>query len=833
MIYPESFEHKTGFSEVRSLLSERCMSSLGRERVDAMTFLTDAAQVNELLTQVREYRRLAQTDEDIPLQFFIDMRPALARLRLEGTYMETEELFDLRRSLDTTDKLKTFIVSRREGDGDAHPYPALLRLTDGIATFGGAVRHIDGIIDKSGTLRDDASPELMTIRSDIARTEGSLARTLYNILRSAQSEGVVDRDTAPAMRDGRLVIPVAPAMKRKIRGIVHDESASGKTVYIEPAEVVEANNRIRELRNDERREVIRILKATAAFLRPSAEAMAASYRLQADIDFVRCKALLADDLGCTEPVTDSSPVIDWTVAEHPLLKLSLRRQGKSVVPLDIQLDDDRMLIISGPNAGGKSVCLKTVGLVQYMLQCGVPVPMGENSRTGLFGSILIDIGDEQSIENDLSTYSSHLLNMKVMMRHADSRTLILIDELGTGTEPQIGGAIAESVLEQLCSKGAYGVITTHYHNLKHFAETHDGVTNGAMLYDRAAMRPLFQLAIGQPGSSFAIDIARTIGLPEEVIRKASDIVGSEYIQSDRYLQDIARDKRYWEGKRKEIHRREKRLQETIERYEQETDSLRRERRDILAKARQEAADLLSESNRRIEQTIRRIKEAAAEREDTRRIRAELEAFRNESLTAKDDDTISRKAEQIKRRHERRHERRRRATATATDSNTDTPATVSREPLEVGSTVRIKGLTAIGTIENINGTQATVIFGDKRTKLPTERLERAQGEERQQTQQPLPTATRRMREDIDKRRMAFKPDIDVRGMRGDEALTAVTYFLDDATLVGIDRVRILHGTGTGALRQMIRQYLATVPSVGDFRDEHVQFGGAGITVVNLK
>lgn len=838
MIYPEAFERKTGFSEVRALLRERCLSTMGRERVDDMTFLTDTSTINEQLSQVREWRCLTEENDDIPLQYLIDMRPALARLHIEGTHLEVDELFGLRRSLDTIAKLKVFIC-RQETDSDTiRPYPVLSRLADDVPTFPEAVRRIDNVVDKLGKMRDDASPELMTIRRELARVEGSIARTLYNILRSAQSEGLVDKDTSPAMRDGRLVIPVAPALKRKIRGIVHDESASGKTVFIEPAEVVEANNHIRELEADERREVLRILREVASALRPEAQSMASSYRLLADIDFIRSKALLADDLGATEPTVADQPLIDWVAAEHPLLKLSLRKQDKHVVPLDIRLDADRMLIISGPNAGGKSVCLKTVGLVQYMLQSGVPVPIGEHSRTGTFSNILIDIGDEQSIENDLSTYSSHLTNMKIMMRRADARTLILIDEFGSGTEPQIGGAIAESVLEQLCRKGTFGIITTHYQNLKHFAETHTGVVNGAMLYDRHEMRPLFQLAIGQPGSSFAIDIARKIGLPEEVISHAADIVGSEYIQSDRYLQDIVRDKRYWEGKRKEIHRQEKRMQETIEHYEQETERLQQERRTILAKAREEASALLDESNRRIELTIRQIKEAAAEREDTKRIRAELEAFRNESLRAKDngslrtedDESVSRKMEQILRRRERRKERKEHPAATGkTAPAADSPAA----PLTVGASVCIKGLTAIGTIESLTARQATVIFGDMRTKLPLDRLERAERPPQPADSARQGTNARLMRENIDNKRLSFKPDIDVRGMRGDEALTAVTYFLDDATLVGINRVRILHGTGTGALRQLIRQYLSTVPTVRAFRDEHVQFGGAGITVADLE
>lgn len=858
MIYPTGFEAKIGFTDIRELLRARCMSTLGKERVDDMTFLTDASAINELLSQVRAFRRLTEESDDIPLEYFIDMRSKLSHLRLEGTHLEVEELFDLRRSLDTISKLKAFIGKHNEHNRQDTPthlqlstwIVPLQRLTEGIPTFPDTIKRIDTIVDGAGRMRDDASAELLAIRNELRRSEGSISRTLQNILRRAQSEGLVDKDAAPTMRDGRLVIPVAPSLRRRIHGIVHDESASGKTVFIEPAEVVEANNRIRELEAEERREILSILKSMASTLRPDIDGMVSSYRLLADIDFIRSKALLAADMGCTEPVVGDKPLIDWVTAEHPLLKLSLAKQAKKVVPLDITLDAYKMLIISGPNAGGKSVCLKTVGLVQYMLQCGVPVPMDERSRTGIFGSILIDIGDEQNIENDLSTYSSHLLNMKIMMRRADNKSLVLIDELGSGTEPRIGGAIAESVLEQLCNKQVYGVVTTHYQNLKHFADTHEGVANGAMLYDRNAMCPLFRLAIGQPGSSFAIDIARRIGLPDEVIRRASEIVGSEYIQSDRYLQDIVRDKRYWESKRKEIRHQEKHLQETTEHYEHERERLAAEQRDILRQAREEAAALLRESNRRIEQAIREIKEAGAEREDTKRIRAELALFaaevQQEKKPAATETTTRNKrtagADSRRARHDKTQQR---------------PTSKETQPTAVpaiGSRVRMKGQTAVGTIETISGNQATVIFGDVRTRLALERLEtvgadsnrarvgadpgRARtgadsGRAPQSDNGERSRNARRMREAIDNRRLAFKPDLDVRGLRGDEALTQVAYFLDDATMVGIDRVRILHGTGTGALRQLIRQYLATVPGVTSFKDEHVQFGGAGITVIEMK
>ena len=845
MIYPNTFESKIGFDEIRTLLRERCLSTLGKDMVDGIAASSDAAVVNEWLAQVREFRRLQDEADDFPMRYFFDVRQAVARLRLEGTHLDEAELFDLRRSLDTICAIVDYLNRGGDGEGEdrEHPYPALHRLTDGVATFPQLVRRIDQILDKFGRIKDTASPELAGIRRELARTEGSISKTLYGILRSAQGEGLVDKDVTPAMRDGRLVIPVSQGLKRRIRGIVHDESASGKTVFVEPAEVVEANNRIRELESEERREIIRILTEFAKLVRPHVAPILDSYRFLAKIDLIYAKAELAKTVKGIEPDVESYPHIDWIRAAHPLLGLSLEKQGKAVVPLDIMLTKEkRILIISGPNAGGKSVCLKTVGLVQYMLQCGLSVPVGERSRMGVFRNIFIDIGDEQSIENDLSTYSSHLMNMKQMMRHADDSTLLLIDEFGTGTEPQIGGAIAEAVLKQFCGKGAYGVITTHYQNLKHFADSHDGVVNGAMLYDRQQMQPLFQLSIGQPGSSFAIEIARKIGLPEAVIRDASDIVGSDYIQSDKYLQDIVRDKRYWENKRQTIHQREKSLEQAIARYENEVKELQQSRKEILAKAKLQAEELLDESNRMIEKTIKEIRESQAEKAETKKIREELEAFKagvKDIDTAANDELIAKKMRQIQERKARREKRKQEKESEKLKvKNEKSASEVNSSPsplnssLTPGDTVRIKGLTSVGKIESVDGKMATVIFGDMRTKMRAERLERAE-KPKQEEPKAYVNVSRETREAIDSRKLNFKQDLDVRGMRGDEAITAVTYFIDDAILVGMSRVRILHGTGSGILRQLIRQYLATVPNVASFRDEHVQFGGAGITVVDLE
>ena len=854
MIYPGNYEHKIGFDEIRSLLRERCLSSLGREKVDEIAFSTDGELVREQLQQVDEFRRLTEKSDDFPLQFFFDVRESLVRIRLAGTHLEEQEVFDLRRSLETIHNIVKYL---RKDEDEVCLYPALKRLTENVVTFPAVIRRIDSILDKFGRVKDGASMTLAGIRHELQSTEGSISRTLYTILHAAQRDGLVDKDAAPTLRDGRLMIPVAPGLKRKINGIVHDESATGKTVFIEPAEVVEANNRIRQLEAEERREIVRILTVFTDEIRPNVKEMTDSYLFLGSIDLIQAKARLAETMKAIVPTIIDKPHIDWIRAVHPLLAKSLEKQGKQVVPLDIELS--QLLIISGPNAGGKSVCLKTVGLLQYMLQCGMPVPMGERSTCGLFRNIMIDIGDEQSIEDDLSTYSSHLMNMKQMMRNCDEHTLLLIDEFGGGTEPTIGGAIAEAVLKQFWKKKTFGVITTHYQNLKHFADDHEGVVNGAMLYDRNEMRALFQLSIGQPGSSFAIEIARKTGLPEEVIQDASDIVGRDYIQSDKYLQDIVRDKRYWEGKRQTIHQHEKRLAASGERLEADIEELERERKAILQKAKEQADELLNEANKKIENAIREIREQQAEREATRRIREEMEAFRQEISDIDQkatDEKIERKMRQIEERKKRKAERKKEKGEVRSEGGEvrdnlktrGTPATTQSLPLNTGDSVRIKGLTSIGTIEKIEGKMATVIFGDMRTKMRLERLEAAEPEA-SNNNSPSSNAnsqtiandhsslnahqfSRSTREAIDERKYSFRQDLDVRGMRGDEAVNAVMYFIDDAILVGMSRVRILHGTGSGILRQLIRQYLRTNPAVISCRDEHVQFGGAGITVVDI-
>ena len=843
MIYPQNFEQKIGFDQIRLLLSAKCLGKLGEEKVSDMQFCTRFQDIEKRLAQTAECMCILQNAENFPSQHFFDVRHSLTRIRIEGLYLDEQELFDLQRSLETIRDIVRFFTNGEGEEKNVSPYPHLKQLADDTETFPQIIARIHGILSPYGKVKDNASPELSRIRRELAATVGSISQTLNSILRRAQSDGFVDKDVTPTMRDGRLVIPIAPTLKRKIKGIVHDESASGKTVFIEPAEVVEANNRIRELESDEKREIIRILTEFSNVIRPSIPQMLVSYDFLAEIDFIRSKALFALQTGGIKPTLEKSPSIDWATAIHPLLKMSLARHEKEIVPLDIQLDgSQRILIISGPNAGGKSVCLKTVGLLQYMLQCGIPVPMHESSRAGIFDSIFIDIGDEQSIEDDLSTYSSHLTNMKIMLRQCNESSLILIDEFGGGTEPQIGGAIAEAVLKRLNERHTFGVITTHYQNLKLFADNHEGVVNGAMLYDRHQMRPLFQLQMGQPGSSFAIEIARKIGLPEDVIGDAAEIVGKDYINADKYLQDIIRDKRYWENKRQNIRLREKQIENTLSHYQQEMEKLQRSQKEILQKAKEEAQALLKEANARIENTIRGIKEAQAEKEKTKQIRQELTDFQRaleEQAKREQEDKIARKMERLREKQRRKQEKRNDQTATNNLSPEEQAQIVQRKEAErqasliPGAAVRLKGQNVTGKILEVNGRNAMVAFGNLKTSVTLDRLERSETHQPQSDRSVKSFFVSIQTQDaMHEKKLNFRQDIDVRGMRGDEALQAVTYFIDDAILVGAKRVRILHGTGTGILRTLIRQYLKTTPGVHDFHDEHVQFGGAGITVVEL-
>ena len=769
MIYPENIEAKIDFTVIREELGRRCASSLGRECVDAMHFETDYELVQHML-QLTDQMLHAQSDPMLtfPRGDIHDMREAIARIRIEGLFLDESELDALRKTLAYAAELEHFFAGL-----DSTKYPLLKGLGDErFSGLGEIVREIDRVLDRYGKLADHASPELARIRRELVNLQGSVGRTLASILRQAKADGLVDADAAPTLREGRLVIPVPPGYKRKIGGIVHDESATGKTVYIEPQQVVDANNHIRELEGAERRERIRILQAITDMLRPNTDRILGSQQLLAEVDFLNAKVSMAQTLHAIRPELLNEPMLEWSDARHPVLLLHYIPQGKVVVPLSIRLraQENHVLVISGPNAGGKSVCLKTVALLQYMLQCGLLVPVAEQSRAGLFGSLMIDIGDEQSIQDELSTYSSHLRNMRAFVRESDECTLVLIDEMGTGTEPLIGGAIAEAILRELVNRRVFGIITTHYTNLKHFAEQTPGVVNGAMLYDRGAMRPLFQLSIGQAGSSFAIEIARQIGLSEPIIRYATDLVGEEHIDYDKQLQDIARDKRYWEKKREAIRKKEKVLEERIAQYEEQMSGIKAKKKEMLEEARQQAADLLQQSNATIERTIREIKEAKADKEKTKKARSKVESLKQK---------VEREKPQVE---------------------------IPKTPKVMRDFSELKKLAKNGSVA-LNSQPSTV---------------------------------RNSSNIVHSRTVSFERTLDLRGYRADEALERLIAYMDDALMVGAGEVTILHGTGTGALKQLTRDYLNGLNRQRhkrgqvalDFGDGDVNHGGAGLTIVRL-
>lgn len=816
MVFTTNVETKIGFDKIRQLLVNNCLSPLGTKKVDAISVSTNYEWILEQLNLTNEFVKILVNEEDFPIDSYFDIHESLSKIATEGTFIEVQELFKLRCSLHTIGKIVTFFNQKEECD-----FFYLKNLSREIDTFPAIVKSIDHILDKFGEIKDNASPELQNIRRNIEEEKSSISRAIQKILHHAKSEGYVDQDVNPTVRDGRLVIPVPPAHKRKIRGIVHDESATGKTVFIEPDVAVEINNRIRELLADEKREIIKILTLTTNEIRPYSDQLTEAFDFLGTIDFIRAKALLAVETNSTLPSIQELPIIDWSVAIHPILYLNHLKIGKEVVPLDIKLcNEKRILIISGPNAGGKSVCLKTVGLLQFMMQAGLLVPMHSSSRMGIFHAILIDIGDEQSIENDLSTYSSHLTNMKYFVRNCDNRSLLLIDEFGSGTEPNIGGAIAESLLNHFNQKKAFGVITTHYTNIKNFAEENEGIINGAMLYDRHLMQPLFRLEIGNPGSSFAIEIARKIGLPESVIAEATEKAGKDLVDMDKYLQDIVRDKRYWEAKRQNIRQKEKRLEEITEKYEQELTLLAKEKKEAMKEAKRESKRLLEQANSAIENTIRKIKEAQAEKIQTKEVRKEFEQFKENFDSEEMDDTAFNKRIERLRKLKKGKEK--------------TSGKEEKESIKIGSTVRVKGQGGYGQVIEIKKDNVVIALGQFKLPAKLDQLEivsnnKIKKENRNKNSYIVSSTI----EDIRERNLNFKREIDVRGMRGDEALQAVTYFIDDAIIVNVEQVRILHGTGTGILRELIRKYLKTIPAVSSFADEHVQFGGAGITVVKFK
>ena len=750
-----------------------------------------------------------------------------SKLRVEGSFLDVEEVAVLHKALSVVGGIVAFILGREER------YPTVYARTRGVAAFPEIVQRIEGILDRFGNVKDNASPALQEIRRAIREREGQAAKRLQAVLASAKGAGIVDADAQISIRDGRAVIPVAAGNKRKLNGFIHDESATGKTFYVEPVEVVEINNELRELEYAERREIVRILTEFTESIRPDAGLIADSGDYLAEVDMLRAKGRWASENGCVRPILSTDDRLVLKNARHPLLQQTLKAAGREIVPLDLQLDRRKhILVISGPNAGGKSVCLKTTGIVQYMFQCGFPVPASEVSELPVFRSIFLDIGDEQSIDNDLSTYSSHLLNMKNMLAGASDRTLALIDEFGSGTEPIIGGAIAEAILERLLAKGCYGVITTHYANIKYYASSTDGIANGAMMFDVQNIRPLFRLETGKPGSSFAVEIARKIGLPEEIIRAASEKAGSDHINIEKQLREIARDKHYWEQKRDRIRLTDRKVEELEQNYAEQLAKIRAERQEILKKAKQEAQQLIADANKQIENTIKTIREAQAEKELTRLARRELDDFREavEQVDSSDREaSVAREIERIERRRQRREGRKARQGVKAAETAVPEP----EKPREVvaGSKVRMAGQEMVGVVQSVKGKRAQVAFGQILTTVDKSRLTVVSNNEYREATRPV-TARTVVSVDISSRKLNFKDHIDVRGMRASEALDLVQNLIDDALMVGVGTVSILHGKGTGALKEEIRRYLRTVPEIASAVDEHADRGGAGITIVNF-
>lgn len=810
MIYPPEFEDKIGFRVIRDVLSSETLTPMGRARVDAMAFMTDKAAVGRELGYVAQLRTMMDIAA-LPLEHLDDPSAVLLQIRTPGSYAPPAEIVKLRRVMEVCRALAGYFAA-----ADEHT-PDLARRFGMMPDMTGLVKAVDGVLDKVGEVRDNASPELADIRRRMRAASASMASVMRRVIDGAVAAGIVDQDTVPAMRDGHLVIPVPAAMKRQLPGIIFDRSASGRTWFIEPAQVAQANNRLRELQIAEQKEIVEIMRRLADTLRPDIPLLEEAAEEIGVIDFLRSKAVLARKLDADLPTLSARPQMDWYGAVHPGLLFRLARSGQRPVPLNIALTaKDRILVVSGPNAGGKSVCLKTVAIVQYMMQCGLLPPLYSNSHMGIFSGIFIDIGDQQSIENDLSTYSSHLRNMRTFLSRAGASSLFLIDEMGAGTEPEIGGAIAQAILARLNDNKVYGVVTTHYRNLKTFAADTQGLVNGAMLYDRQHLRPLFQLAIGNPGSSFALEIARKSGMPLEIIEAAKGIVGSDYVNMDKYLLDLTRDRKYWAEKRLAVKEKEKRLEHLISTLEGKSDQIGALRAEIISRARAEAREILSSANARIENAIRDIRAAQAGKERTKEVRRQLEAYKQEvDSQLVDEKPVIRMP---KLRNMRKKPR----------VDEKEPGAGSRE-LRAGDYVTTSG-GMTGRIMAVKGQEAEVAVGALRTFVPLESLKATQPPRQKST--PIRITAARVDDQARQRQLNFRNELDVRGFRLDEAIQAVTYFIDDAMQFSATRVRILHGTGTGALRQGIREYLRTCPQVASCHDEDVRLGGAGITVVTL-
>jgi len=808
LIYPADLEHKIGFDRIRNLLLERCMSTLGRRQVERIGMHTHKDQIELLLNQTEEFRQILLQSLPFPQSNYFDPTEAFKRIKPLDTFLEPDDLIDLKHSYETILSIISFLA-QTEAD-EKLKFPWLATLTTELETDPQLINDIDRIIDERAEVRSNASAALAGIRQRKHRLETDANRRIAQLMHQAKSKGLVASDVELALRNGRQVIPIAASYKRQIKGIIHDQSASGQTVYLEPEEVFEINNEIRELELEERQEIIRILKAFADRLRPLLPELNNLYRMLGIIDSIRAKALIAIDMLAQKPRINAKPGMQWIKAMHPLLYLSHKAQKKHVEPLDITLgSENRILVISGPNAGGKSVCLKTCGLLQYMIQCGLLVPMNDYSEAGIFEQLYIDIGDQQSLENDLSTYSSHLLNMKFFMEQSNNKTLFLIDEFGAGTEPRIGGAIAEAILERLNQKNAFGVVTTHYANLKLMAANHKGIANGSMLFDTRTMRPIFRLKTGNPGSSFAFEIARNIGLPENILQQAGQYAGLEELDFDRQLQDLDLKKTELDDKEKQLRAADEFLSELIDKYQKLSNELEERKADIMAKTRLEAKSILADTNRMIENTIRKIKEAQAGKEETRQARDELKEF----INTQEEKLSTAKPKPIKEK---------KPVIIPERDNT---------PIKVGDMVRVEGQQSIGEVAEISGSGVVVNFGTIRFKTRLTQLEKIK------KSSLAPSTEKKVRVkmdfDINEKAASFNPQIDIKGLRAEEAILKLRPYIDDALLLGVKQVKVLHGKGDGILREVVREMLQGIGEVNRYRDEHPDRGGAGATIVDFR
>ena len=803
MIYPSDFENKIGFKAIRERLNELCISEMGKEFVDKMSFCTDVDEIRTYLRLIQDFQTLMQDGAPFPVRDYNDLRDEFKHLAIDGTVISLESMFALKPTLSAL-----FYVFKFFNSEASEKVPYLKALAEGISIDNHIFTEINRLIDDKGEIPDNASAELAEIRRDIRRKQSSIDHRMHKILVEAKNSGWTDSTAEMTIRDGRPVIPVRAADKRALRGFIHDESATGQTVYLEPAEIFETNNEIKELEYAERREINKILLAFTKILRPEIPNLTMAWRLLGLLDFIRAKAILSHEYNCVIPELTDVPMFDWIEARHPLLEQKLKGQGKQITPLNLKLgNDNRILVISGPNAGGKSVCLKTIGLIQYMLQCGLAIPVKIDSKCGIFHDMFIDIGDEQSLENDLSTYSSHLINMKELLEHGNARTLFLIDEFGTGTEPQLGGAIAEAILLKMNEKNSFGVVTTHYANLKLLADNHPGIVNGAMLFDTRYLQPLYVMMIGKPGSSFAFEIAKKIGFPNEILDSAAEISGREHLDFDQQLQQLEIEKKEVRKKEYELKVADKLLDEIVTKYKNHLAEIEKKKKQLLHEANKEAQALIDGANAKIERTIREIKEAQAEKNRTKELREELKEMKQNLVDEEKNLSKQLKAEEKEE--------------------------LANLDLKVGDTVCINELEVVGELLEISDTDVTIQFGGVRLRTTADKLRKISRSQARKAQQNPSYLRKSIMNDINEKAQHFNLTLDVRGQRGEEAVDNVAKYIDEANLLSVKEISILHGKGNGILRKLIREYLSKQSCVKNFSDASLETGGAGITRITLK